>query len=173
VGATWNGLTIGQSTLANVRTQLGVYGVRNSATDPTTFRNPDPGRQQQWTEVEACFIGPNRILIALNICRPNIVAPFDLPETLEEWLKQYGKPEKVTWTPSYDGRSLIWPETGILAVVDVPLEATNCVILFPPLSAEELATSLLLASLPSELQGGPTEDVAFRSDQEDPWGIER
>jgi len=37
-----------------------------------------------------------------------------LPETLDEMIAAYGYPARVTWTSSYDSRTIIWPEAGIL-----------------------------------------------------------
>jgi hypothetical protein len=149
-GHTWNGLTIGISTLEDVETQLAPAKAEWQADrDGYLFRHL---YHLDLAFVEACFA--ENTLSALNIIGTRLGT---LPRLLSEWFPEYGEPDLIAFADDYYARSVIWSEKGILVVADqfyedgVVREGTvRNVMFFSPIPTEDLLTSWLVIGLPSD-----------------------
>jgi hypothetical protein len=109
-----------------------------------------------WYKVKTCLVN-NRLSILYIADYGNELISTEF----EALVQQYGKPDRVTWGPSYDTRALIWSEQGVLIFYNVVGDRPDgAVLLFSPIPAEYLDTSWLLASLPDGVVGEPPEDVS-------------
>jgi len=133
------------------------------------FHNPEPypAPEDDWGFIEACFV--DNTLGAMNI----VGSYWSTSRTLDDWIEEYGPPDRVTWSRDYYTRSLIWAEAGMLVVIDVETESTSNVILFSPMPSGELDGSWLLDSLPStgEPYTGDEAPLPRELEVEDPWGF--
>jgi hypothetical protein len=119
-----------------------------------------------WDSVEACFVNDR-----LAILKINGESQYD-DMTLDDWVEQYSRPDRVTWSTDYYCRSVIWADDGVLVeICHVYFKYTGGVILFSPIPPKKLETSWLLAGLPSELHGSAGDVAGAPPPVEDPWGI--
>jgi hypothetical protein len=167
-GLSWRGLTIGRSTLADVQAEVDDHGIWDTKFGNFHFPAARDPEDNALLGLETCFTGT--VLKALNTTS---LAGF--PPNLAEWVKVYGEPDLVTWDRDYFSRSLVWSSEGLLAVIYVPTEETLNIVLFPPLSYRDPASSWLGEALP---QTGPTSSEGIDldplppdQDVEDPWGF--
>ena len=167
-GPTWNDLTIGISTKAEMIARLSDM---NSGEVPNLgtllFQTPDFPFDSHPIMVEACF--KNERLAAMDVYDESI-----FPDHLDKFVARYGKPDAVTWADSYFNRSLIWADAGILADVMVEMDLVIHVILFSPIPHNKLANSWLLKALPPHRQQNTSMDLPSLppdKDVEDPWGL--
>ena len=175
-GPTWNGLTVGVSSLEDVaKVLVPVQGVWNTETGNLLFESY--GSNRDWQRVEACFVDLK--LSALNVWGTVRLLDNSLDGTLDTWLTRYGNPAKVTWSYDYYARSLIWPEEGLLAVVGAePADNlrsrtyTLNFILYSPLPAEQLDQSWLANSLPTKGPNHSGDLPPLPTEREDLWDIE-
>jgi len=166
-GPTWNKLTIGISSKADVDARFyPAIGYVRPGTDDSILYWIQNEQSPDLLIIEACF--RKSVLLALNIAGAK-----DLPRTLTEFIETYGPPDDVTWAYSYFDRSLIWGTQGILAVVSVTREETFKVILFPSLSNEQLHTSWVRSSLPPTMPPhyGDLPPLPHDKEVKNPWGI--
>src|SRR5574341_1192468 len=82
-------------------------------------------------------------------------------EPLDQIVETYGRPDRVTWGPDFNLRSLIWSEMGVLIFVPLSGRRGGPILLFPPIPSDALEASWLMASLPEGLVGSPEEDEDF------------
>ncbi len=170
-GPSWRSLTIGISTYTDLLRELPSATVGwNTYAGNLHLLNSErtPGNPEDWVVVEACFTDA-MVLSVLN------TDDLDWPSNVDEWVAEYGPPDRVTWTTQYLDRSLIWAEEGLLAVVDMIFGDTFEVFLFSPISPHDLDSSWLMRSLPSEMPPslGDEWELAPEQEVEDPWGIEK
>jgi hypothetical protein len=169
-GIVWHGLTIGVSTLEDVKKALLINNVWygwDKVRGNLLFQNPDYF-SGTWSLVHACFAEEK--LAAIDILATDFYKP--LPDILAE----YGNPDRVTWGNYYEERSLIWPEKGLLIVVGVGTNNEvrgSYAILFSPVPRCELEQSWVFQSLPKEGQPITGDVVHDISSDEDPWKIEK
>jgi hypothetical protein len=166
-GPRWRDLTIGKSSLDDVRLTLGEDGSQSPLDGGWQFmRLSDP---VDWLQAEACFSQDR--LSALYIAWDDKTRDL----TLDQLIRKYGNPDRVTWGATYQSRALIWSERGLLISVMITGDPEGQILLYPPFSSEALDDSWVLASLPDGPIGSPSDDVDFdfKLDLEDPWGIER
>lgn len=166
-GASWMGLTIGESTLNEVQTELGEQGTPDSSGSKWHFEE-HTGKSSRWYEADACFLDGRLSFLEIGLARE--------PErtVVSQIVEQYDYPDRVTWGTSYQDRALIWPDRGLL-IFSVSSDWMNGpIILFPPMPSDTLETSWLMASLPDEALGGiPPTDVAVDTTTEDAYGLQR
>jgi hypothetical protein len=182
-GQTWNGLTIGTSTLTEVIAAL----------SPLT---------PQWDERQAAvrfgasfddFEAPVRLVLACfsddMVTAIDVYGGVDLLETpngaefdgsVESWVEAFGKPDVVTWGNDYYSRTLIWAESGLLVVISMnyydPFETgTRHFILLPPMDSDNLGDSWIKNSLPDTETEHSGDLLPFPTQMsgEDPWNIEK
>jgi hypothetical protein len=182
-GFTWQRIIIGVSSISEVKERLTAVGgiERESSRRHLQFEHAEihTSADIPWREVRACFRGDKLIVLQIQAADE-----FNLPA--EYWLDTYGQPDKVTWSPYYDDRSIIWAEEGILVLAaydriprsEPPFYGhywnSTDIVLFPPIPSNELDGSWLVAGLPTELHGLPGGDYSGHAPPvEDPWDIER
>lgn len=169
-GPSWQNLTIGESSLEDVQSILGVEGTQSPQDNSWNFR--DAHEAVTWYKAEACFV--EQKLAALYIARDPNIGTMDLDQILD----QFGKPNRVTWGPDFNLRALIWPEQGMLVFVPLAGLKGGPILLFSPMPSNVLETSWLIDSLPEGPIGSPAEDETYGENNEvltveDPWGIEK
>lgn len=167
-GPSWSGLTIGISSLEDVNNRFAPsQGEWDTQRGNYSFLNTYSSRDDTWSFVQTCFTG--NTLSAMHI-----VGSEDLERPLSSWLDEYSNPNLVTWGGDYGTRSLVWASEGLLVVIDLYSDYSAYAVLFSPLSRQELASSWVVAELPTE--GYENHDVLQRltpeKEMQDPWGIQ-
>jgi hypothetical protein len=162
-GPTWNNLTIGESTSAEVQTEL---SPANFYLDDGRLRitNESDIPDFTWSVIYVCYQQDK--LTAMRV-----LGSRELSKSLDEWLNEYGSPDKITWSDGYYYRSVIWAEYGVLASVRTDGVITGEVVFFPPMDKSLLETSWLVNALPKRLIGRPGDSGLPTSDEENPWDL--
>jgi hypothetical protein len=170
-GFAWQGLTIGVSSLAET-SKVVMPDQETMQLDKDGYFfvvNPDSSLRPLWHSVEGCITHDKLTVL-------NIVSARSFPEYVRDWVAALGQPDRVTWGRTYISRTIIWAQYGVVAVIDLATGSTSNVILVPPIAAENLDTSWLIASLPKLASENNSDDGSALSGNpalEDPWGIER
>lgn len=170
-GPTWREIRIGVSTLDDMQAQLAIREMYwHYPRGHLKIKSQAPSEDSEWFSLQTCF-AQDGTLSALNIRNRDIF------RMLDDWVTEYGPPDRVTWGADYYSRSLIWAEAGMLAVVDAEFQSTVRLILFSPIPRDQLEDSWLMAGLPHWPDATPGGDLPSLPPEiarkRDPWNIER
>ncbi|MBN2499821.1 MAG: hypothetical protein JXB38_03575 [Anaerolineales bacterium] len=161
LGPSWKDLRIGKTTFEELIDILEVEEVSWSYTKTYFDYISEDGT---WDFVAACF--SRDVLSMLEYGVPLGENSFE-----NDFIQNFGNPDYVTWGGDAYTRTAIWPEEGMLVILEEGSDPTpTAVILFSPIPFDEFGESWLWQALPDK-NGERIPDVAPMSSWEDPWGI--
>jgi hypothetical protein len=120
-GPSWMGITVGQSTLADVEQLL------STLSDEYVFLDDDDydTRFVIWTPTQVEEGEPTSIRLCLNQNIVQVIAvryPYPLTRSrpyLIDLVNQFGEPDAITWNDNPSSRGAFWFERGLAVVVSV------------------------------------------------------
>jgi hypothetical protein len=150
-GLSWRGITIGQSSLAELEE---VYGVIASRIEPLekgdfapiysiTLTGKASRERNLASSMETCVVGGRVTVLALAGDNDKFATP-----TVQYWIEQYGVPDIITWSQiDWGHRTLVWPKVGLALEVSlgdrvVDLKSNpyqiyaETIVFFPPIVKE-------------------------------------
>lgn len=118
---TWMGITIGQSTLDDVKTLLTTFRYKYTFIDNDNYNirfviwDPFQVEQGEPTSIRLCL---NKDII--QVMAVAYTFPLSIPRpNLSDLITQFGSPDAITWTDNPATRVVFWFEHGFAAVVTV------------------------------------------------------
>lgn len=132
-GLSWRGLAIGVTPQWEV---LRVFDFppafdpdTNSWIFPSNAAISQGSDQHPYARASACFIHGK--LAALSISEDGQSSDISYPQTVADWIEEYGYPDRVTWAwgdhyPDGTGKTHIWSRTLIWAASGLMVEAELC-----------------------------------------------
>jgi hypothetical protein len=140
-GLSWKGLTIGESTLADVQSVLETEGVQSPQDGAWWFE--DLHEPRVWFNAEACFVDEKLSILYIGLDTTDRMY-------LDEMFDEYGDPNRITWGQSYETEWYIWSEKGVAILVSKGIGLGFSFFMFSPIPSEALEGSWVMATLPQQ-----------------------
>ena len=124
----------------------------------------EPWTDDSWAWIQACFLDGR--LSAIQTWNPK-----DYPETIEDFVEEFGVPDLITWAGWLEERIAVWIELGLIGDFFENTGERRMIFLIPPMELSEFEGSWLSERIQYTPDYYiPEEEYSRWFLKEDPWG---